>query len=351
MALEKIFIPEIMKKQLLIIYFVSLLFLFCLCQPSFSQHELKIANIGDFTTRNGNVIKDCKVGYRTLGRLNADKSNVILWPTWFQGKSESIISGGFTGSLLDSSGLYIVIVDALTNGVSSSPSNTPGFPDVTIRDMVNSQHQLLVNVLKINHLLAVMGISMGGMQTFEWVVAYPGFADKAIPIVGTPKQSSYDLLVWQTMADLITEAGTDKVKLDFAYRRAYNILLMNLNTPEYFVKTRNEEGLNAFLGGEYTKLMKPEDYLGGLKAMISHDIYKSAGISFDEIRNKIKTDMLIIVSAQDHLVNPASAIKLCDKLNAQLVTLYNDCGHTAFSCETEKVKNAVIPFLKRKIQK
>jgi homoserine O-acetyltransferase/O-succinyltransferase len=344
--LVKPYNPEIMKKQLSVFSSILLILLACLCLPLFSQTELKIANIGDFTTRKGDVIKNCKVGYRTLGRLNSDKSNVILWPTWFQGKSESIVSGGFTGSLLDSSGLYIVIVDALTNGVSSSPSNTPGFPDITIRDMVNSQHQLLVNVLKINHLLAVMGISMGGMQTFEWVVAYPGFADKAIPIVGTPKQSSYDLLVWQTMADLITGAGTEKVKLDFAYRRAYNILLMNLNTPAYFAKTRSEEGLNAFLGGEYTKLMKPEDYLGGLKAMISQDIYKSSGTDFDDIRNKIKADMLIIVSAQDHLVNPASAIKLCEKLNAQLVTLTGDCGHTAFSCETDKVKNAVIPFLK-----
>ena len=311
----------------------------------YAQSGQQLANIGDFTTLEGNIMRDCEIGYRTVGELNADKSNAVLWPTWFTGTSEQIINYGFTNSLIDTTGLYIILVDALTNGVSSSPSNTPEFPDISIRDMVNSQHELLVNHLEINHLYAVMGISMGGMQTFEWVVAYPDFMDKAIPIVGTPKQSSYDILVWQTMADLMEEAGNNKGNLDFAYKRSHNILLMNVNTPTFMANSQSPDSLENYLNNEYDRLMAPEDYLGGLNAMIPHDIYKSAESSPAEIKNIIKANMLVISATQDHLVNPISAMELSKQLNAQLVTLLGDCGHGSFGCESDKIKKAITTFL------
>ena len=322
------------------------IFLFSWAHDSYAQSDLQLVNIGDFKTTNGDIIKDCMIGYRTLGELNAEKSNVVLWPTWFTGTSEQIISYGFTNSLLDTAGLFIVIVDALTNGVSSSPSNTAVFPTISIRDMVNSQHSLLVNHLDISHLFAVIGISMGGMQTFEWVVAFPDFMDKAIPIVGSPKQSSYDKLVWQTMADLMTEAGQDPQRLEFAYKIAINILLMNASTPTLFAKTQNPDNLDIYLENQYSQTMRPEDYLGGLNAMIPHNIYKSANCSIENVKNIIKADMLIISATQDHLVNPISAIELSKELDADLVTLTSDCGHGAFGCETEKIKNATEEFLK-----
>lgn len=282
---------------------VSLLFiaLFSWAHMSNAQSELQLVNIGDFKTSNGDIIKDCIIGYRTMGELNAERSNVVLWPTWFTGTSEQIINYGFTNSLIDTSGLFIILVDALTNGVSSSPSNTQDFPIISIRDMVNSQYLLLVNHLNIKHVFAVMGISMGGMQTFEWVVAYPDFMNKAIPSVGNPKQSSYDKLVWQTMADLMTEAWQDPQRLDFAYKRAYNIVLMNANTPTMFAKTHDPDNLDSYLEIQYSQLMKPEDFLAGLKAMIPHNIYKSASCNQKDTKNIIKVDMLIISSAQDHL--------------------------------------------------
>jgi len=237
----------------------------------------------------------------------------------------------------------LIIVDALTNGVSSSPSNTDEFPEITIRDMVNSQYELLTNHLGIEHLYAVMGISMGGMQTFEWLVAYPNFMDKAIPIIGNPKQSSFDLLVWQTMADIITTAEQNGQDLDVALKLAGNIVYINLYTPTYIVNNYPADSVNAYIGQGFT--MKPLNVLGGLKAMISLDIYKSTNSDLDNISNVIKADLLVIVSNQDHLVNPISATILAEKLGAQLVTLTGDCGHRAVFCEAEKVKKAVTEFL------
>jgi homoserine O-acetyltransferase len=306
-----------------------------------AQFDQQFANIGDFQTENGKVIKDCKVGYRTVGKLNTEKTNAVLWPTWFTGTSEHVI--GSMNNVMDTTGLYLIIVDALTNGISSSPSNTKEFPEVTMRDMVNSQYKLVTDHLNIDHLYAVMGISMGGMQTFEWLVAFPSFMDKAISIIGSPKQSSYDLLVWQTMADIITTAQKNKQDLDVALKLAEKIEYINLYTPTYVVNKYPADSVDAYIGEGFT--MKPLNVLGGLNAMISLDIYKSASSNIENISEVIKADLLVIVSKQDHLVNPISSTLLAEKLGTKLVTLTGDCGHIAVFCEAEKVKKVVTEFL------
>ncbi|PKG44188.1 alpha/beta hydrolase [Psychroflexus sp. MES1-P1E] len=307
-----------------------------------AQSKQQFANLGDFTTMGGEIIKNCKVGYRTTGTLNAEKTNAVLCPTGFTGKSEN----SAVNRVMDTTGLFVIMVDALTNGVSSSPSNTPNFPMVTITDMVHSQHQMLTKHLGIDHLYAVIGVSMGGMQAFEWLVTYPDFMDKVVPIVGTPKQTSYDLMAWQTAADIIIAADEQEGDMKEALRLAHNIELMHLASPNYIVNKFPADSATIALKEGATSL-DPYDYLGGVKAMISQDIYKSSKQNIDTISAIIKADLLVIVAAQDHVVHPSSASQLAKKLAAPLVTLMGDCGHIAFFCESEKVKTAVTEFLKR----
>jgi homoserine O-acetyltransferase len=85
--------------------------------------------------------------------------------------------------MVDSSKYYVIALDSLADGVSSSPSNSktqPGmqFPKMSIRDVVNAEHEMLTDSLHLTHVHAVMGFSMGGMQAFQWAVSYPEFMDK-----------------------------------------------------------------------------------------------------------------------------------------------------------------------------
>ena len=131
---------QIMPKAKILIFWIFIIGTI----PIFGQPTLQIANIGDFETEEGEIITNCKIGFRTLGKLNSEKSNTVLWPTWFGGTTEDIINIHDWSNLFDTTRHYVILVDAMSNGVSSSPSNTNEFPEnISIRDMVKTQHRLL----------------------------------------------------------------------------------------------------------------------------------------------------------------------------------------------------------------
>ncbi|HJT18586.1 MAG TPA: homoserine acetyltransferase, partial [Thermoanaerobaculia bacterium] len=121
---------------------------------------LQLAHIGDFKLDNGQTIRNCVIGYRTYGELAADQSNVIVVLTWFGGTTEGLQQWIGPNKLYDSSKYYVIAIDAFGDGVSSSPSNG-ATEDFTMRDMIRAQHELLTRELKLDHVLAVSGLSMG----------------------------------------------------------------------------------------------------------------------------------------------------------------------------------------------
>ena len=232
--------------------------LFLLLAPPFvsaGYAQQQFADLGDFKLVSGEVIRECRIGYRTFGALNDDKSNAILLPTWFGGRSEQLAPNIGPGKLTDSTKYFVIAVDAIGNGVSSSPSNSKlqprmKFPKFTIRDMVNSEYRLLTEFLHISHLKAVMGASMGGMQTFQWIVSYPDFMDKAIPIVGSPRLAAYDLMLWHGENDAIMHDAAWKggeYTENPALLQLAEFTALVATTPQYYNKKTSREDVQLSL--------------------------------------------------------------------------------------------------------
>lgn len=339
-----------MKKLKLI--FTVLTLLIATASLAAAQSEQKFADLGAFKLENGEVIQDCKLGYRTFGTLNADKSNAVLFPTWFGGKSDQLAGNFGKDKMVNDAKFFIIAVDAIGNGVSSSPSNSrkqPGdqFPRFTIRDMVNAEHHLVTQIFGIKKLHAVIGISMGGMQTFEWMVAYPQMIKLAIPIVGTTHQTAFDLLLWSTELKVIEDARKFDTSDNAGAALVGRIHALALFTPAYRNSATPPNEFEAFVQKEeqnYLDTFKTDDWAAQLRAMMAHDISKKFG-SMQKAAETVKAKVLVVVARQDMMVNPDPAVEFARLMKADVLEVNNACGHVYATCEGAKVNAAVAKFL------
>ncbi|MGA7913775.1 MAG: alpha/beta fold hydrolase [Candidatus Acidiferrales bacterium] len=306
----------------------------------------QFADFGDFKLQSGAVIHDFRLGYRTAGALNAEKSNAILWPTWLGGKSQGLLQFARPGNVADTTKFFVVMVDAIGDGVTSSPSNskTQGrlkFPEFTIRDMVEAEHQLATEVLGLKHLRAVVGVSMGGMQVFEWAVAYPDFMDVAVPMMGSPQSTSYDKLLWTAQIDALEmdpewRDGNGTKPMVAGFGVFSEIGSMANSSPAFRVAKTTPEEFAAFLAetrkSETSDAGGACDVIRQRQAIMALDVAGEYGVTLEEAARRVHAKMLVIISPEDHTVNPAPALAFAAAIGAPVVTLESACGHNSPSC-------------------
>lgn len=152
----------------------------------------------DFRFGSGEVLKELRLHYTTLGAPARDSSgvvrNAVLIMHGTGGSGAQFLREQFAGvlfgagQLLDASKYFIILPDAIGHGKSSKPSDGlhARFPHYTYDDMVLANYRLLTEGLGVNHLRLVMGTSMGGMQTWVWGEAYPDFMDALLPLASLP---------------------------------------------------------------------------------------------------------------------------------------------------------------------
>ncbi len=210
----------------------------------------------DFHFRSGETLPEMRLHYATYGKPVTDASgrvtNAVMILHGTTGSGRQFVTGQFAGvlfgpgELLDASRYYIILPDGIGHGKSLKPSDgmRMKFPRYDYADMVEAQHLLLTDGLKVNHLRLVMGTSMGCMHSFMWAEMYPDFMDAAMPLACLPVEIAGRNRMWRKMI-------MDSIKNDPAWDRG------NYTQPP---GNGIEGALNLFLIMATSPLQLQKDY-------------------------------------------------------------------------------------------
>jgi homoserine O-acetyltransferase/O-succinyltransferase len=165
--------------------------------------------IGNYRFRSGETLPELKIHYRTIGTLRRDASgratNAVLLLHGTADSGQQMLTPSFAnylygaGQPLDAARYFIIMPDEVGHGASSKPSDGlhARFPHYDYHDLVDSTHELVTKKLGVDHLRLVLGVSMGGMQTWMWGEEYPDSTDALMPLASNPVQIGGVNRIWR----------------------------------------------------------------------------------------------------------------------------------------------------------
>lgn len=276
---------------------------------------------GDFTIPNfrfadGSVLPALRIHYTTLGQPRRDASgtvrNAVLVLHGTTGNGRGFLTPAFAGELfgpgqlLDSATHFIILPDGIGTGGSTRPSEglRTRFPHYGYGDMVTAQYRLLTEELGVNHLLIVLGTSMGGMQSWMWAERYPDFMDGAVPLASVPGQIAgrnrmMRRFVSQSIRSDPAWHGGDYAAQPHGLFGALEMLFMMASSPLYLQRLApTRDSADAYIDSWVRARLgttDANDFMYQFEASADYD--PAADLE------KIRASVLAINSADD-LVNP-----------------------------------------------
>jgi homoserine O-acetyltransferase len=165
--------------------------------------------------KGGGVIDEYNLAYETYGTLNADRSNAVLIchalnashhvAGWYADDPKNV--GWWDnmigpGKPVDTDRFFVVGVNNLggchgsTGPCSIDPKTGKRwgsrFPVVTVEDWVAAQARL-ADKLGVERFAAVMGGSLGAMQSLQWTISFPEKLRHALVIACAPNLSAQNI--------------------------------------------------------------------------------------------------------------------------------------------------------------
>ena len=292
--------------------------------------------------------------YTTFGTPRYDEKgvidNAILYCHGSLGKFSSMkkilpLSGN--DGPFDENKYFFISLTALGSPGSCSPSSTNlknKFPKYSIRDIVNFEKQFLAEKFNINHLLGVIGVSMGGFIAITLAIEYPYFADFIMPGVSSYKVAGHDFILSKFVNEII-ESDPDYNRGELSYSLIRTLRLANLAEFNFGL---SKEALRAMSN---TELSAEFENFGN--ESIDIDIYdlkycNECCMNFD-VENeldKIKSKVLIVACKQDpHFPPELDAIPMSEMIkDSELIVMNSQLGHLCFN-ELEVISDELKEFM------
>jgi homoserine O-acetyltransferase len=271
----------------------------------------------DFRFTDGSTLPELRIHYATLGRPARDSRgkvrNAVMVLHGTTGNGAGFLGRGFAGvlfgpgQLLDTATHFIILPDGIGTGKSSKPSDglRGKFPKYGYEDMVTAQYRLVTEGLGVDHMLLIMGTSMGCMHAWMWGERYPSFVDGLVPLACVPTQiAGRNRMMRQLMATSIRSDpaymnGEYTTQPELGLRGALNLMFMMQSVPlqqQKSAPTRDaaEQAADAMIA-QRLRTVDANDFLFQFEA--SRDYDPSAKLE------TITAPVLAINSADDQ-VNP-----------------------------------------------
>ena len=167
---------------------------------------------GDVSLQRGGTLKAARIVYKTFGTLSPQRDNVIVYPTSYTAHHTDIEWLVSPEHCLDPSRYFIVIPNMFTNGLSSSPSNTPDFkttsPGVTTYDNVMQQRRLMNELFGVDRVKMVYGWSMGAQQAYHWAALFGDAVERIVVNCGSAKTAQHNLVFLEGVRAAVGAART-----------------------------------------------------------------------------------------------------------------------------------------------
>jgi len=348
---------------------------------------------------SGRLLESYQIAYETYGELNDDKSNIILITHALSGSHhaagyyEGDRKPGYwdnligDGKAVDTQKYFVISTNNIGSCFGSTgpmsimeSQNKPyrfKFPVLTISDIVKAQKNLL-DFLKIDHLKAVIGGSMGGMQALCYAIEYPDFMDMVIPLATTaytrPWAISFNKVTIEAIRndpdfkngyyelDDIKQNGLKGLAVG---RMAGHISYLSKDSMDekFGRKYVNQDGLYELFGRfeierylEYNGYNFPHffDPLSYLYIVKTINIFNAARGSdkIEDAIKKIKCKLHLISFSGDMLFFPSEMEEIYTIMkyvgngdNCTYEMIQSDYGHDAFLVEVDKFENKIIKML------